>query len=397
MDAQLVDEDEEGSLPPVAHPPAHWHPYVKAAIYRPQYVGRCQREARLVFAEHLESERDDERPYGFVSIFGDQPHHAEPMVGWRSDGQPLFYRYAYNMLWGPPQARKSWVAILAIKQVVAGPFPQRCVYFDYEDSARHFSERLGLLGCGPELLRRPNSSSSDGRGMSWVDYRAHPGDLRPDLTDEEFSMLRALRGIDSPAIIVIDGVAAFCAAHGCDTNSNDDWASLADEVLTPLYTTGAALILIDHVPKGGDVSAAYPLGAMQKLARCRGAGYAVSSVSDTVSKLVLRKDTNGQIGAASGSTVAELVLGESGVYSPALRLRVPKGAKSTSSQMTDLMKKGIKALEEEDGLTTRELRDRIGGKAQKADEAIRELRAQTYVRVTRDGSANRHHLTKRDQ
>jgi hypothetical protein len=387
--------EAERNMPPVAHPPAHWHPRVKLAVYAPQLSGPWQSEARLVLGEHFRSEQDTERAYGFTGIFGDETEGAEPMLGVRTDGQPLFYRYAYNMLWGPPQARKSWVAILAIKQVIAEwPWPQRCVYFDYEDNAQHFSQRLRLVGCEPEHLRRPDSHSRDGKGWSWVDYRSSPGDLRPDLVDSEFSMLGSFRGIDSPAIIVIDGVAAFCAAHGCESNSNDDWGTITDEVLTPLCTSGAAIILIDHVPKSGDGSPAYPIGASQKLARCRGAGYAVSSVSDTVSKLVLQKDTNGQVAAAVGSTVAELVLEESGVYSPQLHLRVPNGAKVAPPRLEELMERGSRALEQEDGLITRELRARIGGRKEKADEAMEQLEADGYIRTAPQGRAVLHHLIK---
>jgi hypothetical protein len=269
-----------------------------------------------------------------------------------------------------------------------------CVYFDYEDNAQHFSQRLRLVGCESEHLRRPYSHSRDGKGWSWVDYRSSPGDLRPDLVDSESSMLGSFRGIESPAVIVIDGVAAFCAAHGYDSNSNDDWGTIADQVLTPLCTTGAAIILIDHVPKGGDDSATYPIGAMQKLARCRGAGYAVSSVSDTVSKLVLRKDTNGQIGAAVGSTVAELVLEESGVYSPQLQLCVPNAAKVAPLRLEELMERGSRALEQEDGVKTRELRAQIGGRKEKADEAMKQLEADGYIRTAPQGRAVLYHLVK---
>jgi hypothetical protein len=65
--------------------------------------------------------------------------------------------------------------------------------------------------------------------------------------------------VDSPAIIVVDGVEAFCTAHGCDSNSNADWGVLVDEVLNPLCGTGAAVVLVDHIAKGKSVNGAFAL------------------------------------------------------------------------------------------------------------------------------------------
>jgi AAA domain len=384
-----VEMDKERDRPPIAHPPAHWHPRVKYHIYAPQLSGRWQELARDVFAKGLPKREQSGRAYGFADLLSDEGDDREPMVGRRVDGQPLFYKYAYNILWGPPQARKSWVAILAIKQVVTqAPWPQRCVYFDYEDNAHHFKDRLRLIGCGPAELVRPNSWG----GVPWVDYRSSPGDLRPDLVDRQFSMLESFHGVDSPAIIVIDGVEAFCTAHDCASNSNQDWGMLVDEVLAPLCRTGAAVVLIDHVAKGRDANVKYPIGASQKLARCRGAAYEVSSVSDTVSNLVLRKDTNGRIGASSGSKVAELVLEDGGVYSPKLALRARVGARTSDAGIPALMEKGSRALESEDGLALSSLRDMIGGRRKTATLAIDQLVVGGHVRLEHDGTAHRHYL-----
>jgi hypothetical protein len=196
---------------------------------------------------------------------------------------------------------------------------------------------------------------------------------------------------------VIDGVGACCSSHGYDSNSNDDWNRLVDEVLKPLCATGAAVILVDHVAKGQNANRAYPIGASQKLARCRGAAYEVTSVSDTVSKLVVRKDTNGQIGAL-GSTVAELVLEEAGSYSPRLQLRVPAdGRAGSTTNLAGLMAKARQALEREDGLTLTALRDAVGGRRELAVQAIDQLIAIGAVRTEAGaGNARHHHLVVPD-
>ena len=387
---RLAEEGDEGK-PPVIPPPAHWHPKVKRLIYRLQLSGPGHEQARIVFAEHLAQQAEYRSAHDFEDILSDDEDEALPMVGRRADGQRLFYRYAYNILWGPPQARKSWVAMQVVRQTVLSDHPQRCVYFDYEDSAYQFKRRLRMLGCGAAELTRPNSWGANGLGWPWVDYRSWPGDLRTEMAGE-FGLLENLSGIDSPAIIVIDGVEAFCVAHGCDSNSNADWGTLVDEVLNPLCSTGAAVILIDHVPKGRNANTKYPIGASQKLARCRGAGYDVSRVSETASRLVLRKDTNGQLDAPLDATVAELVLEAEGVYSPKLRLSGPESAGAADRTLLQRMEKCVRALQDQPGLNTRQLIAAIGGGHTAAPKVIAHLVKDGRVEAKEEGTAIRHYL-----
>jgi len=82
----------------LAHPPAHWHLYARHPIYAAQMSGRWQELAREVLAEKFAVADADTRPGGYADLqrMADEP---PPMVGYREDGQPLFYRYAYNLLY----------------------------------------------------------------------------------------------------------------------------------------------------------------------------------------------------------------------------------------------------------------------------------------------------------
>jgi hypothetical protein len=357
---------------PLVHPPAHWHLYARHPIYAAQMSGRWQELAREVLAEKFAVADADTRPGGYADLqrMADEP---PPMVGYREDGQPLFYRYAYNLLYGPPGSGKSWAAMLAVKQIVTGPVPQRCVYLDYEDNARNFRRRMDLLGLDDPSLRR-------------VWYKADPGKLSERIQDPDEAWLREpIFSGDNPAIIVIDGVESFASAHGYDTNSNSDWANLVREALAPLYQTGAAVVLVDHVVKNRQTSGDYPIGAVQKKGLCRGAAYSVDA-KNGVTRLVMRKDTHGQLGAGKGDHVAAV----SGDYSASSTFLIP--AAESKAAPTDYAARVRAFLRSHDGATAREIRDNVTGDNKAIAQVIEAMTQQGEIHPVKDGRKMRHHL-----
>ena len=190
---------------------------------------------------------------------------------------------------------------------------------------------------------------------------------------------------DNPAIIVIDGVESFASAHGYDTNSNSDWANLVREALAPLYQTGAAVVLVDHVVKNRQTSGDYPIGAVQKKGLCRGSAYSVDA-RNGVTRLVMRKDTHGQLGAGKGDHVAAV----SGDYSASSTFLIP--AAESKAAPTDHAARVRAFLRSHDGATAREIRDNVTGDNKAIAQVIEAMTQQGEIHPVKDGRKMRHHL-----
>ena len=78
----------------------------------------------------------------------------------RNDGQFLLYRNKMNVVFGEPEAGKSWVAIFAVAQLVSeatragGSYRVVAVYCDFEDDARSYMTRMRAAGADLDAVVR---------------------------------------------------------------------------------------------------------------------------------------------------------------------------------------------------------------------------------------------------
>lgn len=177
----------------------------------------------------------------------------------RDDGAPLLYPGRINGLLGESESGKTWIALLAVTQVLASGLA--VLYIDFEDTAAGIVSRLRAMGATDTDLER----------LTYLDptenlHLAAAGDLAETLDTTQ------------AALIVIDGINAAMTVMGLEINDNTDATKFAQKLLRPLARTGAAALTVDHVPKAADQRGKGGIGAQAKRAMTDGCAIACDVV-----------------------------------------------------------------------------------------------------------------------
>lgn len=191
----------------------------------------------------------------------------EPEVMTREDGKSLMYHGRVNMMYGPSESAKSWIALGACLQEMAKG--ERVVYIDFEDEPINTLDRLRHLGAGADDVRhlfnyiRPEDPLAPMQRNKWGSSTVtDQGEANASLFE------KALADID-PSLIVADGMTVLYGLHGLDSND-----SVSTDVITTwlksLTRNGrSTVIIIDHVGKGAQ-KGAEPIGSQHKTAMVQG-------------------------------------------------------------------------------------------------------------------------------
>ena len=169
-----------------------------------------------------------------------------PALYERTDGTPLLYPASVHWITAEPESGKTWMLLHATAQVLSTG--GHVTLLDYENGLP-LLERLLLLGVPREKLIRQLHLKS--MPPSWVD-------AQPRLLSEIQSTGSRLVGIDS--------CQSCMASANLDPIDNYDVLRFYD-FARRLTIGGAAVTLLDHLPKSSTASERYPLGAGQKLAQ----------------------------------------------------------------------------------------------------------------------------------
>lgn len=179
------------------------------------------------------ADEPDEPLYGDVAalLAGGIPPPPAPALLRRTDGHALFYAGKVNVLFGDPECGKTWIALAAIVEALNNGRRATFVDLDHNGMAEVVS-RLLMLGAKPEQLG----------SLDRFRY------AEPEDADQLILTVADLRRW-RPAAAVVDSIGELLPLLGLSSNSPDDYTSANRRVLTPLSTAGAAVIVIDHLPK----------------------------------------------------------------------------------------------------------------------------------------------------
>lgn len=130
---------------------------------------------------------------------------------------------------------KTFFMIWIVKRCVERG--EKVVVFDAENGSRIVSERLAALGVDTRRLD------------DLLIYHAFP-DLTSDA--ERAGAYADLLDEEAPSLVVFDSLVNFIGSAGLDENSNDDIVKWAVRFTRPARERGIAVLLLDHVPHGGD-------------------------------------------------------------------------------------------------------------------------------------------------
>lgn len=308
------------------------------------------------------------------------PPAAELMP--RTDGPALLYRARVHSFHGEPESGKSFVAQAEMARVLLDG--GRVLMIDFESDASEVVPRLLRMGATPEVLRE----------------RFHY--VRPDASPFLTRNIEAYERItrSSYDLAVVDGVTDALGIWSNGTaGSGDNDAIAAFMRAFPrrlARTTGAAVVLIDHVTKDSESRGRYAIGGQSKLAALDGAAYTVE-VGEVIGLgmrgvLVLRiaKDRGGTVRPHCGSfrnkdrtqEAARVVIDSTVEGVTTVTVEPPRSGEEAGEAFrpTRLMERVSRVLETGSGaLSLRDIRDLVTGKAEGITAAVSVLVAEGYV------------------
>lgn len=219
-----------------------------------------------------------------ADVLGDDYEPELPTIGRRvASDVALFYAGRVHALISESEAGKTWLALHATHQEIEAE--RNVYYFDFEDSRVGVVQRLRQMGCEPGAIEE------------------HLRYVQPDESFEsrKEAVLSVLRR-DQPSLVVFDGVTEAMVQNGWRQNVNDEIAKLFQTVLRPMAQTGAAVVMLDHLPKSEEGSAGRgAIGGVAKLNGIDGAAYRLKAVRPIVkgreglSRITIDKDRPGEV------------------------------------------------------------------------------------------------------
>lgn len=155
-------------------------------------------------------------------------------IATRQDGAGMFYRGKVNSLIGPSETGKSWIAVLSCVQVMRRGGV--AIYLDFEDDYVNVVQRLLAIGADPEHLQ---SRFHYIGGNVWGHLARRP------TYQSNFEMYLAM----GPAIIIVDAWNQAMSSFGMAFMEHGDNSVFFESFLKQMSLSGAAVVVLDHVPK----------------------------------------------------------------------------------------------------------------------------------------------------
>ena len=186
----------------------------------------------------------------------------EPDLFFRRDGHSLLYSSKLNVIFGAPEAGKTWVAIFVIAALVTEAARTGggivAVFIDYEDDARSYLTRLESAGIAPV------------HAATHTRYYPMAQAIRtaPD----------GLEGLDVAQLVVVDSTNSAMTLDNLDPLSNADALTFINHVRELRKGRSAAWLLLDHEPISTTKGRRQAIGAQSKLGAVDGAQYRAVAV-----------------------------------------------------------------------------------------------------------------------
>lgn len=223
----------------------------------------------------------------------DNPAQPEPTLMARDDGACLLYPGETAWVFGEPGCGKTWALLYACAQEIERG--RHVVWFDFEGQGAAVVSRLLILGRTHDELRT----------------HLHLVEPETPYVENMRSQLDALIG-HGPTLVVFDAANDVLTLQGGRLNDPDAIAKFDIALLLPFKRAGAAVAVIDHVPKNAE-NREWPINSGHKMA-CTTVAYSLVSRAqfrpdqDGASMIVVRKDRHGNAPAPKGKTAGWFVL-----------------------------------------------------------------------------------------
>lgn len=301
----------------------------------------------------------------------------------RADGQPLLYAGKMHVFQGEPSTGKTWLALLAVLEVLA--IGGAAVYVDFEDTAKGILGRLLAIGAEPAHVRERFVYVQPSGGFGAA---------------EKMELGRILERVN-PDLVVIDGVAEALARDGLSEDRASEVVGWIERLPRWISRTGAAVVMLDHLVKAREEQGRYARGSGAKLAAVDGAAYLVrlssafSKQRAGAMKVTIAKDRPGGVGAI-GETAALAKIepkGDGARVIVTLDVDTGETERRTPFRPTGIMRALSDVLETSTiPLGASALKTLVVGKPNMISKAIALLEAEGYVVPMRQGRTTVLHL-----
>lgn len=177
----------------------------------------------------------------------------------RSDGIALLYPGKVHSMQGESESGKSMIAQAEVGEALKQG--AMCLYIDFESDQGTVVNRLLNMGCTADEIRT---------GLHYI----RP-DFDPRGTMNERDAFNSI--MRTPyRLAIIDGVTEAFAIFGVKSVDNDEVTTWGRHVPKRIAdTTGAAVLLIDHVTKSEEGRGRFAIGAQSKMSYLTGASYTI--------------------------------------------------------------------------------------------------------------------------
>ncbi len=205
------------------------HPAVKGGdLDALKALGRELRAAPVLDVEEIPDEAPDD---GRILLGRVIEHGIEPPAELVED---LLLAGKVHSVYSAASTGKTFVMLWLVLRVIERGLS--VLIYDRENGPRIMAERLEQMGANPADVDR------------LVHYHFYP-----DLPTTEEGLFDYEAKLDEvkPALAVFDSWINFLAANGLDENSSNDVSTWAAHYAHPARRRGAAVLLLDHVPKEG--------------------------------------------------------------------------------------------------------------------------------------------------
>lgn len=308
-------------------------------------------------------------PIDITAIVNGDTTGPQPTILAVTDSVPLFYAGRTNALFGESGGGKTWVALAAIVEAIAGGHDAALI--DLEDTATGIVARLLLLGLTRQQV---------------ADHFIY---IQPDTawTPTAQAQIAQLLTTRNPTVVVIDSTGEAMAIDGVKGNDDDDVARWFTTFPKFIARLGPAVILTDHIPKATDAPQLYQIGSQRKRAAIDGASYRIDAVkepsrtSDGIFTATCAKDRHGH--HTKGQKAAQILLSHDHAGDAVtLAVQAPEAPPRDADgnfRPTVLMEKVSRLLEDGESRSGNQIEKSIRGKAAAIREATRLLIVEGYI------------------
>lgn len=207
----------------------------------------------------------------------------EPDILRFTEDSHLFYSGEFNLVYGDTESGKTWLCLTAVVSTLNAGGKAAIIDLDHNGAAS-IVNRLQMLGADDDVL------------INQQNFR-----LAEPVTELELREVVADLKVLEPEAVVIDSLGEVLPLFRANSNNADDFTLVHTDVIKPLARAGAAVLVVDHLPKNADSRQHGPTGTMAKTRAVGGLAVKVSAEKafrpgeGGTAKLELYKDRHGGV------------------------------------------------------------------------------------------------------